>query len=308
LIAAAGGFSNGVTVFSDGSPMNIENAPKSELRSDQTIEIGYVGKIKNKLAISVDVYQIKRQNFTALRQISPLVALPNIAADYDAIVRPIWEEIFTDFYMGFGGGMDEATATATAQAVVDELISLAYKPIADGYATAVGVIQTEQVASIGDGIPHMAFGYRNFGEITYYGSDVSLNYFMNKNISFFGNYSWVSQNSFSGEDLGEGPNSTNNYDLNVAKHKTRLGANYTADKGIVGGLAFKHNSEFESTLGLYGGTVESRSLLDANLGYKLESGLYFNVAVDNVLGTKYRTYPALPQIGTRLLVTARYSF
>ena len=110
-----------------------------------------------------------------------------------------------------------------------------------------------------------------------------------------------------GEDIGE-PNSTDRYYLNFSQHRVRIGGSYEPFKGVQAGLAVRYNSEFESTLGVYGGTVDARTLVDANLGYQFDSGLFFNLSVDNLFENEYRTFPSMPIIGRQWLLTARYTF
>jgi outer membrane receptor for ferrienterochelin and colicins len=316
-IATNGGFSDGVTIDVNGNLMTPEGTPKSTLREENTFEIGYVGKITNKLKASLDVYRVNKKNFTGIRQISPLVVLPTVGADVNAVLIPTLTAAFTAAYSGYlqSLGLDAGTANAMAgqaAAAVVPGVAAVYDGVAsaffnnpDGSPGARGIIQTDQAPE--GGLPHLMYGYRNFGEVTYYGADLGLNYDLNENVKLYGNYSWVSQNSFTGEDIGE-PGSTDRFDLNFSQNRVRIGGSYEPAIGLQAGLALKYNSEFESTLGVYGGTVDARTLVDMNLGYQLDNGLFFNLSIDNLLGEKYRTFPAMPEIGTQFLATARYTF
>jgi outer membrane receptor for ferrienterochelin and colicins len=294
-IAATGGEVMGIPIDLDGNLMNIENTTVSKLREDNTLELGFTGVFANKLTVGVDLYQIKRKNFTGLRQISPLVVLPTLGSDLNAAV--------TNLLTGIVGPELAAQVGGAYQGTADAITS-----------NPLGIVETDQVPGEGDaidsGLPHLAFGYRNFGKVTYYGMDLSLGYQATKEIKTFANYSWVNKNSFTGSDIGEEEGSTNRYDLNFAQHKLRLGASYeqSGKQGVLGGLNMAYNSEFNSTLGFYDGTVESRFLVDANVGYKLKQGIFLNVAVDNIFNKRYRTFPGMPEIGTRILATVRYTF
>ena len=316
-IATNGGFSDGVTIDVNGNLMTPKGTPKSTLREENTFEIGYVGKITNKLKASLDVYRVNKKNFTGIRQISPLVVFPTVSSDVNAVLAPTLTAAFTASYSGYlqSVGYDAVTADAiasqTAAAVVPGVaavydgVASAFFNNADGTPGVRGLVQSDQAPTTGS--PHLMYGYRNFGEVTYDGADLALNYDLNENVKLFGNYSWVSQNSFIGEDIGE-PGSTDRFDLNFSQHRVRLGASYEPLTGLQAGLSLKYNNEFESTLGVYNGTVAARTLLDMNLGYQLDNGLFFNLSIDNLLGEKYRTFPTMPEIGTQFLATARYTF
>jgi iron complex outermembrane receptor protein len=316
-IATNGGFSDGIPVDLGGNILAPNGTPKSTLREENTFEIGYTGKITNKLKASLDLYRVNKKNFTGIRQISPLVVLPTVGSDVNAVLTPTLTAAFTAAYSGYlqSVGYDAPTADAiaggTAAAVVPGVaavydgVASAFFNNADGSPGVRGLVQSDQAPTTG--LPHLMYGYRNFGEVTYYGADLGLNYDLNENVKLFGNYSWVSQNSFTGEDIGE-PGSTDRYDLNFSQHRVRLGTSYEPLTGLQAGLSLKYNNEFESTLGVYNGTVDARTLVDMNLGYQLDNGLFFNLSVDNILGNTYRTFPAMPEIGTQFLATARYTF
>ncbi len=300
-IAGAGAFSSGIPVDVDGNIMDIAGTPVSSLREESTYEIGYNGTINNKLGVSLDVYSVNKKNFSGLRQISPLVVLPTLGQDINTVLVPTLAGTLIAF------GEDPAIAQGTAEAVAVAYLGITNSiTYTNGAPGPLGIVETDQVPE--DGLPHVAYGYRNFGDLTYYGVDLGINYYATNVIRVFGNYSWVSENSFTSEDLGENATPTDRYDLNQAQHKIRLGANYEPEYGIQAGLSFMHNSEFESTLGVYSGTVEARSLVDINVGYKFKQNLFVSLSVDNVFNTKYRTYPIMPEIGTRILGTLRYAF
>jgi iron complex outermembrane receptor protein len=286
----------GVPIDLNGNPMNIQDVPTTQLRSDNTFEIGYKGVLNDKWAINLDVYNITRANFTQLQQISPLIVLPNLATDLSTNLTPFLTAAFQQ------QGMDPATAAATAQ-----LVAGAYGAVAAQAAGGpLGTIETEQVPE--EGVPHVAYGYRTYGEVSFWGSDIGVTYYINPEFSLFANYSWLSQTSFSGEDLGEEAGSNNVYALNVPQNKARFGFNYASKSGAFANLAVRYNEGFTSTLGLYSGEVEERMLIDAGVGYKMDNGMTFILNGTNITGNEYRTFPGFPKIGRRMMFTVRYEF
>ena len=293
-IAQLGAFSNGVTISNEGTPLAIEGTPSSRLREDDNWEIGYKGIIGKKLSASVDLYRVNRRTFTLFTQISPLVALPTLGTDVASTITPVLTQIFT--------GLGDPNAAATAQ-----LIAGAYQATADaGLTGALGVVGTDQLPDSPK--PLQAFGYRTFGEASYYGADIGLTYFIRPDLNIFGNYSWVSQNNFQGADLEEDENSTNRYSLNIPQNKFRIGVSYEPDQGFFGNLALRYNQAFDAFLGLYSGEVKERYVFDAGVGYHFDFGLSLVLNGTNIFDQEYRSFPDMPRIGRRVLFTARYIF
>ena len=300
-IAGAGVFSAGVPIDVDGNIMAIQGTPVSTLREDVTYELGYNGTINNRFGVSLDIYAVNRKNFTGLRQISPLVVLPTLGEDINSVLVPT----LTGTLIAFG--QDAATAQAIAQATAAAYLGITNSiTYTNGAPGPLGLVETDQVPE--GGLPHLAYGYRNFGDLTYYGLDLAVNYYATDEIRIFANYSGVSQTEFSGEDLGKDAAPTDRSNLNQSQHKIRLGGNYEPELGVQAGMSVMHNSEFESSLGVYAGTVEARTLVDVNVGYRFNNGLFASISVDNLLNNKYRTFPRMPEIGTRILGTVRYTF
>jgi len=286
----------GVPVDLNGNPMNIENAATTQLRSDNTFEIGYKGILNDKWSISADLFNITRANFTQLQQISPLVVLPNLATDLQTNLTPFLTQAFIQ------QGMDPQTAAGTAAVVAG-----AYAQVATAAASGpLGTIETEQMPE--DGVPHVAYGYRTYGEVNFWGADLGLTYYMSPQFSMFLNYSWLSQTEFMGEDLGEDATSNNRYNLNVPANKVRLGFNYSDKSGAFANFALRYNEGFESTLGLYSGDVEQRMLMDAGIGYRMDNGVTMILNGTNITDNEYRTFPSFPKIGRRMMFTVRYEF
>ena len=86
----------------------------------------------------------------------------------------------------------------------------------------VGIVNSDQTFMRGP----INVGYKNFGEIEFYGADISTEYAATENISFYANYSWLSQNFFEKEDIGEGETSGSTYNLNTPKHRVKAGMSY----------------------------------------------------------------------------------
>ena len=157
--------------------------------------------------------------------------------------------------------------------------------------------------------PHINFGFLNFGEASYWGYDVGLEYYINPTVSVFGNYSGLSTNQFTLEDLGEDPSSGFPPQfLNTPKSRFRLGLNYLQPTGLFGSIAFSHNAEYDAVSGIFRGTVDARNLVDLSVGYAMDNGLKATLGISNLFDNEYSYFPRLPEIGRIATLNVQYHF
>jgi len=307
----------GINLF-NGQPLGLIDAPKAQLRIEDTYEIGYKGLIDNKLGVSLDVYNRTVDGATLFTAISPGYSLQNtgnLAADLGssvgASVVPLLTASLTPFI-----GTPNIPDQATLEAIVGQVAGL----IGGGYA-AGGAGFLENIAPLNagsvlattptnnvptNGVTHLAAGYRTFEKYSYTGVDLGLNYFISNDLSLFGNYSWTSDNEFNPRIVGtEGTALTS---IAQPTNRYRLGANYTPACGINGSVSFQHDDSFTAFLGQYSGATDVKNLVDMSIGYKFNTGLFLGISAQNLFDSKYRTYPGFPQIGRRALGTLRYTF
>jgi outer membrane receptor protein involved in Fe transport len=147
--------------------------------------------------------------------------------------------------------------------------------------------------------------YRNFGEVTINGIDLSLAYFPNEQLSLNGNYSYVDNTLFKNVD------GIADVALNAPGNKGKLGCSYAfRDLPLALGAQFRYVGSFRQDSGVYAGEVDSYASLDLNLGYQLplEHDLRLGMKVSNVLDNKYRTFVGAPEIGRLLFAQLATSF
>ncbi len=84
--------------------------------------------------------------------------------------------------------------------------------------------------------------------------------------------------------------------------------NYNGNNGIRFSAAYQHDDSFESDQGFFGGTVQEKDLLDANIGYTFNNGISLDLSGTNLADLKYRAFPGMPIIGRRLILKATYNF
>ena len=158
-----------------------------------------------------------------------------------------------------------------------------------------------------DGMVHAASGYRRFGDATrsHYGMDLSLEYFINDDWTWFGNTSWLSQTDWA---VGDDDLPFTSY-LNAPKFKFRTGLGYSPDMGFRARISFQHDDAFTVDQGLFiNGIADEKNLVDMNIGYKFSEKFALDISGNNVFDQKYRAMPGLPIIGRRILAKATYNF
>jgi len=318
---------------------------KSKIQALTSFEVGYNGIIGDKLKVSVDVYTYANKGFTRYTDVGPTVGVLNTdvpgalsaAVANDVLASTALENVVTggvtaqyqqiaaanslDVSVVNAGLVPGVPAIAVSiagamQGLADTaagaftLGGLGYNKVAkigaDGFQPIFGVVESNVVPP-GDGWLHPAIGYRNFNDATrsHWGADASFEYFLNSEFSYWGNFSYLSQNEWAvGDD-----NLPFTSSLNAPQQKYRAGFNYIqGNEGWRSSLSYQHDSSFNSDLSLYGGKVLVKDLFDLNIGFDFGTGLRLDVSGSNIFDKKYRAFPNMPVIGRRMIVKATYSF
>ena len=309
-----GGFTGswtGTNLFT-GQPLGILNAPQAVLRTEDTWEFGYKGLIGDKFGVSLDVYNIKVDGATLFTGISPSWRPTGAQFGADlgaAIATPELRE----FIFNTLGGAANPAAGPTAD-LLTQTIGGAFTQGGDGFAAGVApliggnIFATTPTDNVPDnGVTHSAAGYRTFDAYSYTGIDLGLEFYANADLSFYGNYSYISENVFNPVVKGsDGATATTS--ISAPKNKFRLGANYAPTQGFRANLSFQHDDSFLALLGQFSGETGDRNLVDLGIGYKFNSSLSIGVAAQNVFNNEYRVFPGFPKIGRRTLATLTYNF
>ncbi len=304
----------------NGQPLTPIDAPTAVINTTDTYEIGYKGFIANKLGITLDVYNNHSKGFSQFTAISPTIGLfdpttggilgaealgGDLGTAVQSIIQPQIQAALE------ASGVDPTTAAAQA-AGLGAALNGAYNAGGQGFVgqagalfPIIGAVETMNVPQ--DGLVHSAAGYRYFGEINYVGADLGLEYYFSQDISAFFNYSYISQNVFEGEDLGEAADSPLRYTLNTPESKYRLGVNYSPESGLRGSVSFQHDDSFFVDYGQFSGDTDVKNLIDAAVGYKFTNGLSLDVSASNLFNNEYRAFPNFPKIGRRILAKVTYS-
>ena len=132
-------------------------------------------------------------------------------------------------------------------------------------------------------------------------------YYYNENLSFWANYSHISQNEWiPGEAIDDDlpfPSF-----LNTPLNKCRAGIRFYFDD-VRASLAYQYDEAFFSNFGAgLGGDAPERHTFDGNIGFEIMDGVFFDIQATNILDREYRQYPGLPIIGRRVLFKTTFNF
>ena len=301
----------GINLF-NGQPLGLTNAPAAQIRTEDTWEFGYKGLIGNKLGVAVDVYNRRIDGSTLFTGISPSYILQgfdgisdDLAAAVTAKLTPFLVEQLTPFAPLLPASVEEvagqvAFAYASGYAQAGDGFEAQLAPLNDNAILAT--TPTDQVPT--NGVTHLAAGYRTFEAFSYSGVDLGLEYYVNDNLSLNGSYSWVSDNVFNPNIVGQ--DGTERTSISQPLNRFRLGANYLPEYGFRGNLSFQHDPSFEVFLGQFSGPTDEKNLVDAAVGYKFNNGLALDLSAQNLLNNEYRAFPNFPKIGRRVIGKLTY--
>ena len=145
----------------------------------------------------------------------------------------------------------------------------------------------------------MIMSYRNFEDATIHGLDLSLAWYPADRWRLAGNYSFVDNNFFENLKFLHSEGGAD-VALNAPRHKLKLGADYDfAQWGLSAGGRVRYTGAFPMSSGVFVGEVDSYTVLDLNLAYRLplEQDLVLRVEVSNLLGGTYQAFVGAPAVG-----------
>jgi len=279
------------------------DVPRTEPTTTQTLELGYKGILGGNLVVAADVYRTETENFVGpLAVETPSIfldptTLPGAQADLEAHLQQALTQAMSDPTTAplavTVGAMDNALLGGDGDgSAADELAAAIFAPenqmlfASIPFGTASPLQATDPTA--------MIMTYRNFGDVSHYGMDLSLGYYPNDIWNATASYSWASKNFF--KNVG----GIDDVALNAAKHKMKASVSYLLpryDLKLTGRV--RYNGDYRMESGVYEGQVESRTLLDVSLVYELPfaENLSLLANVDNLLNKEYRGSIGAPKVG-----------
>jgi iron complex outermembrane receptor protein len=254
-----------------------------------TLELGYKGLLREKLFFSASVYHTRVENF-----ISPLaVETPNVFANAGQLIAALQpaSEAIANALIAQGAAPEEAQAQA--QAMIDNLAASAAN-------LPLGLISPNEIATNNE----IILTYRNVGNISLNGMDLSLIYSPSASWKFSGNFSFLSKNYFY-QDAQQ----PQDFSLNAPKHKFGAGVQYRDPSQIwEAQLRWRYVGGFPVKSGVYLGGVETYTAVDLDLGCNLGKSTRLFLTAQNALNWRYHDFAGAPKIGRLLLARVAQDF
>ena len=277
--------------FTPYDASKVQDLDKIRPTITQTLEIGYKGVIRNKLVLAADFYRTQMNDYTL-----PLwIFTPSVFLDAGSL-RSALSQGIADYLAdpdnaqlagliplldqpGLGGN-GNGDYTDEMNGYVDQIV--------DGAAMIpFGTVTPEQVSDP----TAIALTYRNFGDVTVYGADFGFSYFPSRSWNITGSYSFLNENLFENvEDIGDVP-------LNAPKHKFSGGVTFRPARWpLTLGGKVSYRGPFPMLDGVYGGPIDSYTLMDVNVAYEF-SPITVSVEASNLFDNRYRSFIGAPEIG-----------
>ncbi|HJR52271.1 MAG TPA: TonB-dependent receptor [Gemmatimonadota bacterium] len=250
-----------------------------------TAEVGYKGLLGNRFLLAGDVYYSKVEDFvTPLRVETPTVFLD------PATTAAFLQERLTPLVVGGQMTPEELAATVTQLTT-----ALAQVPI--------GTIVPDQVDQ-----PDVLLAYRNFGNVDFWGADVSAEFLVSEAWMLKGAASWVSSECFDFDDV-PGCAGLLDVSLNAPKRKGSLGVRYRdAAHDFTAEVTGRFIESFPMNTGVFIGRVPGYGLVDANVEVAVPwvAGASVSLTAYNLLDKEHFEFVGAPEIGRLVLARLTY--
>jgi iron complex outermembrane receptor protein len=260
--------------FSVVQPEDVRDISDIKPTINNTIELGYKGLLGDRWLLAASVYREEKKNF-----VGPLIVeSPNVFVNGPDLAA---------YLIGLGFPAQQAAAIAT---------QVAQLPLGT-------IVPDHPLTST----PDLFLTYRNFGDVDYWGGDISLEALLTDRFSIYGSYSYVSKDFFPQAEVG----GLTDVALNAPQNKGTLGGRFRDEAiGLSLDLRTRFVDAFPVNSGVYVGDVRSYTLIDAMLAYDLpfSPGLRLSVSAQNILNHEHREFVGVPEIGALLITRLSYTF
>ncbi|MCY3555991.1 MAG: TonB-dependent receptor [Gemmatimonadetes bacterium] len=290
LTNALGVLDTGTGTFNPVDPASVRDVDPMRPSITETFEVGYKGVVGNKLVLTADFYRNKIHDFIS----SIHIVTPNVFLDPGPLASALGAGIAQQLALPENAQLAGALAVLDDPATgvggdgsgspVDELTRIFVSTAA---AIPYGTVTPEEATD-----PNaVMLTYRNFGEVSYYGTDLGFSYYPNDIWNLSGSYSFINENLFEKVD------GIDDIPLNAPKHKLSLALGLKPSGLPLNlGARMRYRGAFEMADGVYVGDVESHTVVDVSASYDF-SKVTFSVEASNLLDKQYQAFVGAPMIG-----------
>lgn len=255
-----------------------------------TVEGGYKGLLGKRVLLAADVYYEKKTDF-----VGPLIVeTPSVFVDPTSFGTYMATRL-TQAYIAAGMPPAQAQARATAEATA---MAQAIGPVPLATATPDNPLTNS---------PDLFLTYRNFGDLDLWGADLAVEALMTDVVSVAATVSFVSKDFFPKSEIG----GNSDLALNAPGSKGSLALRYrNQTSGLSGEIRGRYVDDFPMNSGVYIGRVESYTLADINVAYRLPfaRGLMLAVNAQNIFDERHREFVGAPTIGRLVIARTQYTF
>jgi outer membrane receptor for ferrienterochelin and colicins len=279
-------FNTTTQLFIDANPADVLDIAPLEPTISNTWELGYRGLLLDRLLLSGALFHTRKDNF-----VGPLlVETPSVFFDRASLQT----------YLARFMPATNAAQIAAGIAGLSGGTGAAASPRGIPLGT---VVPDHELTASGD----MFLTYRNFGQVELWGTDLVLQVLLTERVSLSGNYSYASENYFTAEEVG----GLSPLALNSPKNKGSVTGRYESPgmAGFAGELRVRYTDGFPQNSGVYIGTVESYTHLDATVNYRfgVGTGALLTPTAQNLLNDRTRQFVGAPAIGRMIMARVQYT-
>ena len=290
LTNSLGVLDTGTGSFNPVDPSSVRDVDPMRPSITETFEVGYKGVVGNKLVLTADFYRNKIHDFIS----SIHIVTPNVFLDPGPLASALGAGIAQQL------ALPENAQLAAALAVLDDpdtgvggdrngspVDELTRIFVGTAAAIPYGTVTPEEASD-----PNaVMLTYRNFGEVSYYGTDIGFSFYPSDVWNLSGSYSYINTNLFENVD------GIDDIPLNAPRHKLSLALGLRPPGTPLNlGARMRYRGDFEMADGVYVGDVESHTVVDVSASYDF-SKVTLSVEASNLLNKEYQAFVGAPMIG-----------
>ncbi|MYF41615.1 MAG: TonB-dependent receptor, partial [Rhodothermaceae bacterium] len=194
----------------------------------------------------------------------------------------------------------------TPQVAAEMLVDIAGSDLPDS-ETPVAIVQTNENNKGAGNFPELMLTFPNFGDIRYFGMDVSTQIIASEKLTFFGNASWVSDDYFDHTEINEESEDLE-LALNAPGFKFKIGGQYQPKNGFSFMASGRFTKGFPVISGQYVGNVQSYTVLDVGIGYAIhKAGFRADLGINNLFNSNHREFVGAPRLGRIATIRLTYT-